>query len=205
MSFHYSGSRLSGIGIRNREQALALLRRLHSQSQAGLLSGVQQQIIDDVNDILSLEIDFISNPQHWGGLTTLMYLWAALLGSDNPPTAPIHLVIRVGMKIEIMVLHPDGTVTEANQLPEAGNVLVYDGGTHWMWAGHYTDLAPLNMEGVVEETSFSSNDEDSGFNSPSNSLVSMIGKTEKLLENAMHFLLIHTMEKILNPSVMSVK
>lgn len=187
------------LGIRNREEALALLRRLQEQLQQGTLTGVQQQVMDQVHAILSLEIDFISDPQHWGGFTTLMYLWAALLGSDNPPTGPVYLVLRLGVKIVILKLNPDGTVEEIDNLPASGNVLVYDGGTHWMWAEHNVEVHPENVNGFAHQTSIGSTDnDDSGFSSPMNSLSQLPG-SDGVLVNALNLLLIQTMTKILSP------
>ena len=78
--FNSLANAYSLLGIRDRDDAVALLRQLQQQSQMELLNEVQQHVIDDVNAILSLEIEFISNPRHWGGFTTLMYLWQPCWG-----------------------------------------------------------------------------------------------------------------------------
>ena len=196
------------LGVRNREEAVALLRRLQAQLQTGVLNDVQQQIINDVNAILSLEIEYISHPQHWGGFTTLMYLWAALLGSDKPPTVSIYLMLRLGSKIRILVLNPDGTVSETEELPISGNVLVYDGGTHWMWAEHHDDVVPQNtveFAHQISSSSSSADDAESGYFSPPFSLSRTSSSSNNLLENSLNFLLIQTMAKILAPSEVTVK
>ena len=167
------------LGIRDRAEAIALLKKLQKQLQLGLLTEVQQQVINEVDAILAHEIEFISHPQHWGGFTTMMYLWAALLGSDNPPTEPVYLVLRLGDKIVILALNPDGAVTELEALPAYVNSLVYDGGTHWMWAEPVAGTIPADNHCNGED------EEDSGFNSPTHSLYQLhtdpISKMKKSL------------------------
>ena len=135
--FSALASAYPSLGVLSREDAVALLLELQTQISQGLLSPIQQRIIDQVHAILESEIEFISDPHGWGGLTTIMYLWAASLGSDSPPSEPIYLIARIGAEIVIIALQTDGSVTEQQTLPVCGNAMVYDGGTHWMWAQNH--------------------------------------------------------------------
>ncbi|MGI9274915.1 MAG: hypothetical protein ACR2PT_08715 [Endozoicomonas sp.] len=123
---HVLGDRFS-----SRKKVIAILSRLLEKIQAGQLSPAQSRLLEWLANSLDSEIQHLVTDQ-WGGLPTVMYIWASLLGyTQIPPFAPLVLLINTGAQIETWQFNADGSIAQLNATPVNTPLLIFDGFGSW--------------------------------------------------------------------------
>ena len=115
----------------SREKVTAILLQLLDKYHTRQLSQAQKRLLEWLTRSIDSEIEHLVEGQ-WGGLPTVMYIWASLLGETQiPPFTPLVLLINTGTQIETWQFNVNGSIDELETVPEGVPLLIYDGFDSW--------------------------------------------------------------------------
>ena len=141
----------SSIRATSRQDVLKMLRNLVEALRSGSVTMESIGLEGTPLSFIEQEIEII-NGNGWGGITTLQYLWAALIFNGHTPTKSLIVVFRAATEVKILRFNTNGTIESLDDIPDGeDSIIVNEGGTHWMWAAPAQISIPHSDSGFLED------------------------------------------------------